>query len=139
MSLIVWNASFELDFPRIDTQHEQLVGLLNQLTLAVCANRPVEDLLERLAEFLAAVNTHFKDEELLMKQAQYRDQSSHVAEHRQYVQQLEDLHARLGTGALRLSVGAITMLQNGLKGHMLAADKRLATFLAPPQAASLRK
>ena len=76
---ITWNTKLETGIRSIDLQHEELIGMLNELNTAYISGGDqsvLEDVLQRLGSY---VTFHFATEESLM--ASLREEQ-HTEEHR---------------------------------------------------------
>ncbi len=86
-SYIQWSKKFELGIPVIDAQHRHLVALCDRLHRAIMQNTAdsglkwEDSLAAALRECTEYVQTHFRDEELLMQAAGYADFAAHKAKH----------------------------------------------------------
>ena len=91
MDAFIWDARFDTGIPLVDTQHKQLVdavnGLGNELMLGDVTEERLQMLFRQLAEY---ARLHFADEEKMMVELKVdqRHIDQHVAEHRQFVEQL---------------------------------------------------
>ncbi len=134
---IVWGPELQLGHRVLDSQHEELVGLLNELddVLAGDAER-VADALRRLDAY---VLFHFGTEESLMLALQQPAQlAAHRAEHRHFIEQLAVLNELAGSNPAEAVAQLADYLTNWLRDHILVSDRRLAQVLNQHAAAEQR-
>lgn len=127
MKRIDWDGRLETGHAVIDTHHENLVQLFNQV-VSVSNNRAgklvCNEVLEKL---IRHTREHFEFEELLMTQYHYPDKERHTAEHSALLRQV--LGYRMDPNSAESRMPLIELGQDWLTGHMLTADKRLTGFL----------
>ena len=91
MEAFVWDHRFETGLALIDTQHQQLVEVTNQLGSDLLQGTLSDDTLQALFHRLADyAHHHFSDEEQMMRErgVDPRHRDEHVAHHHQFVEQL---------------------------------------------------
>jgi two-component system NtrC family sensor kinase len=143
MDAFIWDSRFETGIPLVDAQHKQLVEIINtlgnELMQGEVSDERLQALFHQLAEY---ARHHFSDEENMMRQlavdARHRDE--HVAQHRQFVEQLVNLWKSRSAMArpAELVHGFLTAW---LTVHILGEDQSMARQMArlnegqPPSAA----
>ena len=129
MELIKLEDDLKLNIPEIDSQHEVLIGLVNQLheTMLQGADRAALDGL--LSQLLEHTQTHFAYEEQLMSQYNYPEYEAHKSEHNRLMAHLVDLAKRYNNGELLLSFAIVLELKGWAVVHIEKSDKPLGTFL----------
>lgn len=129
MVLIKLEDSLKLDIPEIDSQHETLVGLINELheSMLQRADRAVLDGL--LAQLLEHTRHHFDYEEQLMSQHGYPGYDGHKSQHARLIQHLADLIERFQSGELLMSFAAVIELKAWATIHIEKSDRSLGDFL----------
>jgi len=89
---ISWDPKFELGIPVIDAQHKTLVELCNNVYQKLLTNQNNEQFHEVLKDALRQcanyVQTHFKDEEILMKACNYSLYENHKARHDEFTEKV---------------------------------------------------
>jgi hemerythrin len=120
MKHIVWGQELELGIPAIDSQHRQLVRLVNELNDALTAkNRPKAELIfEEVLDYLVC---HFEFEERLQEKAGYCYAKAHRRVHEIFMRKVNSLrdHARSGEGA---ALELLQMLKKWLTHHIRNED-----------------
>lgn len=135
---IRWSSDLETGVRAIDLQHEELIGMLNELDAAHvvgCAQAVLDDVLQRLGTY---VIFHFGTEEALM--AGLPSQAEHARQHRQehaaFVARLDEIRAQDHGDGQRTMEALIDYLNAWLYQHILKSDRELAALLTHKQAAS---
>jgi len=128
---IVWSSKLETGIRSIDLQHEELIGMINELDAAHLAgsNRGLlNDVLQRLGSY---VTFHFRTEEALMSglpQAE-KHASEHLHQHRLFVEQLAVMRARAEHEPDGATSQLVDFLNGWLYDHILKTDRQLGALL----------
>ena len=129
MELIKLEDDLKLNIPEIDSQHEVLIGLVNQLHETMLQGADRAALNGLLSQLLEHTQTHFAYEEQLMSQYNYPGYEAHKSEHNRLMQHLVDLAKRYNNGELLLSFAIVLELKGWAVVHIEKSDKPLGTFL----------
>lgn len=129
MPIATWNDTFKTGYKPVDTQHENLFGMVNQLHDAIIAGKGTESLAPTLEKLAAYTIDHFAEEEKLMKSINYPDFAAHKAKHVDLSNQVKDLMAKFKEGKLVLSMTISTFLANWLKHHIKEEDVTLIQYV----------
>lgn len=135
MPLIVWSSALEVGVAKIDSEHKELVAILNQLHQAMADGRGNEVLRPLLDKLVKYTVSHFAMEERMMREHRYPEAKRHTDDHRDLTTKVAALQAELAAGRRMLSLETLRFLQQWLSGHILGADKALAIFLKSREAA----
>jgi hemerythrin len=128
---IEWNQSLETGCRTIDLQHEELVGMINELhdtSPALISQLWLDDILQRLDGYIAF---HFGTEEHLMAKLPGRDEhaSAHIRQHRLFVEQVSKVRAQGGEDFGQMMQDIANFLSDWLYQHILKTDCELARLL----------
>jgi hemerythrin len=129
MVLIRLENDQRVNVSEIDSQHETLVELINQLHRAMTEREPkrvLEDIISTLVEH---TRQHFLFEERLMRDHHYPDYAHHKAQHDRLIEHIVQLAERFRGGDLLLSFGVMMDLKGWAMFHIEKADKPLGVFL----------
>ena len=134
---IRWSSDLETGVRAIDRQHEELIGMLNELDAAHaggCPQSVLDDVLQRLGTY---VIFHFGTEEALMaglphNEAHARQQRQ---EHAAFIDKLTGLRAQAADNGRQTMEALIDYLNEWLYQHILKSDRELAALLNRKQAA----
>ncbi len=127
--MIQWNAGFEVGYGMIDTQHRQLVDILNIVMDGL--KKPTADIatqtaLKRLIDY---TRSHFSAEDNLMVEHKYPDIAAHRKQHSDLIAKVDALQSDVKAGKQLVGPKTVMFLQNWLVDHILKSDKKLAAFL----------
>ena len=130
METFRWNPCFVTGLADVDTQHQHLVGLLNQFGDLVMRSEGVgdgaiEDLFTELARY---AEYHFAEEEALMKGAgvDARHVELHMQQHGGFLEEVTRLRANVAGGDGNGAKALLRFLTNWLAYHILGADQVMA-------------
>ncbi len=119
-----WEEKYSLEIDSIDSQHKELVALLNELFLAMENGKGAtvtSSILDRLA--LYAVK-HFSYEEKLFEQYSYPDSIEHHKAHEALISKVTDL-----TDKKFVTIELAQFLKDWLIVHIMGDDKKYTSFL----------
>ena len=133
----VWNERLDLGNEAMDHEHHLQIGLVSAFVDAVEQRRP--GLARRFAEQLLSYSAvHFGSEDLLMEGSAYADRDAHGREHERFLEQMRELQRALDAGETDVATAAALDLRGALAAHIGDADRRLASHVTVPRAASPR-
>ena len=129
-----WKAGYECGHELIDSQHQQLFLLGNQLIAASLDQSTTDEaFLGLIDELIAHVGQHFHDEEQILAAVGYAELSEHGLAHAALLDKARRLRSKAEHGTAT-SNEVIDFLVNSLiKKHMLTADKAFFEHLVPDQ------
>jgi hemerythrin len=113
----------------MDSDHRQLVALVNQLANGIVNNLGKEAYDALLDDLFAHTRAHFGMEERLMAACSYPDAKEHRAEHATLIKDALEYRARFDASA-EPSISLLYFFDQWLTRHILASDRELASFLA---------
>jgi hemerythrin-like metal-binding protein len=125
-----WREAYSVRIPQIDAQHQQLVGLINELHASMLQGNGNEALGRILSELVRYAESHFSYEETLLQQRGYASLPAHRAEHRLLTKQIQDLQAQFRSGKLLMTMQVMQFLKEWLANHILTRDMQYARELA---------
>lgn len=131
---IGWDGSLEIGVPTIDRQHRELFERLDALLEAAHARRSAEEVGRCLGFLSEYVETHFGDEERIMREGGYPRAPEHLAEHARFRADLDALLREfLADGATALLVVKVNArVATWLREHISRTDRVLGAWLADP-------
>jgi hemerythrin len=129
VTLIRWESRLALNLVEIDTQHQKLVAMINDLNAAVQQGKG-KDVVGRILDGLVSYTQfHFGAEEKLLDRHGYPELPTHITEHVAFVKQIGDFRQEYGQGTLGLSISIMTFLSEWLRTHIMVTDKRYVPHL----------
>ena len=129
MSIATWDQSYETGHPTVDTQHQKLFGMVNELHEAIVAKRANDVLaptLEKLAKYTVE---HFRTEEGFMTKINYPRLSEHRQKHQQLTKEVQELIEKYRSGKAVLSITLSSFLAKWLQHHIKEDDFALVKYL----------
>ncbi len=124
-----WSSDYNVNIKTIDSQHQELVRILNHLFIAVSkreGDKVIAGILDALTDY---TKTHFALEERLMQQAKYKELESHKLEHRKLIAELDRLCKKHLVEEKPIYFEMLAFLKNWLKEHIQGVDKKYSTDL----------
>jgi hemerythrin len=129
MPFISWSIALSVKIAMIDTQHQKLVDIINELHDAMMMGKGKDALASTFIRLGEYTRTHFAAEEGLMKTYGYPDFTAHKAEHDRLTQQVKDLTEQLGQGKYTLTMETNLFLKEWLVNHVMGVDKKYSGYL----------
>jgi len=124
MALINWESSFSVNVAEIDSQHQKIVGFINDLNDAMKQGKGKDALGSILNELINYTATHFKYEEQYFEKFGYPETAAHKQHHAKLVSEVIAFRDGFQSGKLGVTVEVLTFLVNWLKNHILVEDKK---------------
>lgn len=90
MTLIVWKEEFSVGVESVDTEHREMIALINELDDAMQHDADCSTVVRTLGEIYARISAHFALEEKIMRDAAYAGLAAHKADHEQLLDHLLD-------------------------------------------------
>jgi hemerythrin len=125
-TFITWKEFYSVGCQELDDQHQQVLGIINDLYGALQGGREREEikgLLDRLVQYTEG---HFQREEELMEERGYPDAAQHRTVHEQMTQKTVDLRKRFG--AVR-GQDLLVFLKEWWVNHICGADKQYSPYM----------
>jgi hemerythrin-like metal-binding protein/PAS domain S-box-containing protein len=132
--LFPWNTHFNTGIASIDTQHRQLVALLNRMAVVHVGGGSTSDLQAILSDLVAYAHQHFEEEERIWKTALADDPwlLGHEAQHHHFLERIQTLQAAQSP-CVDAWDDLFAYLTHWLAHHILESDKRMAKLLEARQ------
>jgi hemerythrin-like metal-binding protein len=122
MEYVAWEKKYKSNIALIDSQHQILFNIINNLFDAMKFGKGNEIIGEILNELLSYTDYHFNAEENLMKENQYVNLDSHLKAHKEFVQKVLFFYQRYISKESALSIDIIDFLKDWLISHILTMD-----------------
>jgi hemerythrin len=122
---IIWDESLAINIPLIDSQHKQLIEMINELSKAIEQKKSYELLDSLFARLITYTQTHFAAEEELMKLAKYESLEIHKSMHSHFTQKVLAQFREYKLGKKAVDKAVLDMLVNWLLTHIKTADSKL--------------
>jgi hemerythrin len=128
MPLIQWNPSYSVKVGEIDSQHQKLIVMINELNDAMLKGKGKDILSPIIDGLIAYTQVHFSKEELLFDKYQYPDAAAHKAEHVAFVKKVSDFRDGFRKGQMNLTINIMDFLSDWLVKHICGTDKKYSDF-----------
>ncbi|MBF0138583.1 MAG: hemerythrin family protein [Magnetococcales bacterium] len=129
METLLWNESLSVGCTEIDNDHKKLVGLLNNLIVAVSENRGRDVVGKVLNDLLSYTAWHFRHEERLMQTYRYEGIIAHKNEHAELIGHADSLRRQFQEKEVDITQEVIDFLKQWLTHHILETDLHMGRFL----------
>lgn len=132
MAYFEWADDMVIDHGPIDTDHRQLVDLVNVLHTATSEGKGtdvIDDVLGRVIEYTLG---HLQREEAIMASVHFPKLENHKLQHKRFADQLLVLKEKYEQGSITVASQLSTTLRDWLSLHIRRSDKELKDFLAAP-------
>ena len=129
--MLVWNLRLELGVRVLDTHHQRLIAMTNEVIAATRGPAPRAEVLAKLDALVGFTTWHFAFEEDLMVETAYRDCTGHSEQHGELLGQLARFAQRIkgeGAGSPQ-SAKTFGFLGRWVTQHILLTDRPLAAHL----------
>ncbi|MBT0665913.1 bacteriohemerythrin [Geobacter pelophilus] len=121
--LINWSNSYSVKVSKMDSEHQRLIDMINNLYIAMREGRGKDAIGSILDELIEYTKTHFAHEEKLMKESGYPGYEDQKRAHESLINKVVEIHARFKAGNA-LSQEIMTFLKDWLINHIQGMDKR---------------
>ncbi|MBW8192849.1 bacteriohemerythrin [Neiella marina] len=129
MQSFQWSSNFVTGIDSVDSQHQQLVALVNQLGDLLSEGESSEaELMPLLAQLKNYTAYHFCDEEGVMAKWQIDDRhlTQHVLAHQQFLHEVDALQQELSLNGAANARYLMEFLVRWLAYHILGQDQNMA-------------
>ncbi len=129
MALIEWSEELSTGIQEVDNQHQRLVGIINELHMAMLDRREKQAMSRIFTELVDYTKTHFAFEEELFERHGYPAEAAHKLQHQHLAQKVIDLKEEFDAGNTAVTLEVMRFLRDWLADHIIGSDKRYAPFL----------
>jgi hemerythrin-like metal-binding protein len=126
---VTWSAQYSVGIASIDSEHQKLIGMLNDLHAAMTQGQGRAVMGKVLDGLSAYTVSHFANEENLMRLHSYSEYSVHRAEHDKLTKQVRNLQEDFRAGNATISLDVLAFLKNWLINHIVGVDKKYSALL----------
>ena len=127
MDTPAWKDSFIIGIENIDSQHQKLIGLLDQcIKKAVSSKNEFLPVLNDMKEY---ADSHFRTEEQLMLAINFPRLEEHKNQHRLFEENLGLLEKEVNNWEKRTMVTMTSFLRDWFIQHILDCDKQIGAYV----------
>jgi diguanylate cyclase (GGDEF)-like protein/hemerythrin-like metal-binding protein/PAS domain S-box-containing protein len=120
---LVWNETFACGNQPIDAQHQELFEIANSLLADISYAKPADDHRAGIQSLMAAIHTHFQDEEKILSKCGYPVLEEHQRCHAELLSRAKELSSRCERGELALAELLGFLALDVVSEHMLVEDR----------------
>jgi len=122
MALLTWDSKYSVGVQNMDTQHNVLFDMLNDLHTAMMKGQTQNVVGGLLNKLVSYTRGHFAAEEAMMAAANYPGLAQHKIKHRNLTQQVEEFAARYQKGETTVNIQLLNFLRDWLTTHIQKED-----------------
>ncbi len=130
MALLNWNNSYSVGNAELDTQHQKLVSMINELFDALKEGKGNDIQGKILKELISYTQNHFRKEESMFERTSYSEVIAHKAKHKEFEARISDFKKSFDSGKIGLSIEIMNFLKDWLINHIKGTDKGYVSFLS---------
>jgi hemerythrin-like metal-binding protein len=128
MTFIIWSDDYRTGIYDIDSQHQKLFALVNQVhdnATRTLETQPVKEAIDALVDY---VGYHFAFEEQVLEVSHYEELDSHKQQHIELAEKVETYRTAFANDPLGFDiVEFLAFLQSWLNDHILLSDMAYIT------------
>lgn len=131
MGSIYWEEHFSVDNEELDSQHQEMIRLYNQLHKCLLdenINKLYDTKMNTLQSLRHYVIHHFAAEEQYMQEIGYPNLTSHQTQHRQFSKKIDQLYTTFTDGQIVLSTSLMKIIRNWIREHITTEDAKYRDF-----------
>ncbi len=126
MALIEWRDEFNTGVAEVDHEHQELIGLINDLHAQLEGGAERDAIADFLGEVFAKISAHFALEETVMRKHRYDEYEAHKSEHEALLDDIRDIMDDYEAGAYADADQALaTTVRDWFVNHFKTKDARL--------------
>ena len=129
ITFIVWKDEFCVGSQILDAQHAGIINIINKLYNAMQHDLHSKQLNTILSDLIQYVDTHFFDEERIMRETDFPGLQSQLEAHSKYAQKVDGFKLQFQTTQGDLSFDVLNFLKNWWTNHILHMDRQYAPFI----------
>ncbi|MGE4558508.1 MAG: bacteriohemerythrin [Desulfovibrionaceae bacterium] len=130
MPLFKWSESLSVGDGTIDSQHQRMIEMINELYDAMERQEGAASAEGLVAGLRAYAREHFTEEEQTMERIGFPDLAAHREQHAAYIRQIHDYEQSIQTGESPNILDMSRFLCNWLLEHIKGSDQNYAPYLS---------
>lgn len=123
INLIEWKEEYSVGVSEIDTQHQKLVEIINELFHAVEESKEKERIPFILTELVSYAEYHFSTEEKHFEEFDFEGKEEHIKVHDSYREKIAQFLERYKEDESLLSLEIMSFLKEWWLGHIRGMDR----------------
>ncbi|WP_036248162.1 bacteriohemerythrin [Methylobacter sp. BBA5.1] len=132
MAIFIWDTQLSTGIDEIDTHHQQIFKLINNLNEIIAANGEHQIRLRALDKLVAYIYYHFDAEEHFMRQNGYPEPFflEHQIKHQAFIKKIAKEQLRCTSTPERITLELLDFLTNWFIDHIINVDKQIVLTVA---------
>ncbi len=130
MSLFQWDESLSVQVPSIDSQHQALIAMINELDDALSRGYSAIITGSIIEKLLVYAEHHFSYEEHCMEQCAFAQIETHRCQHDALLAKVKDFKASYALSTPGLDKDLMEFLTAWLQNHIKKSDKQYSSHFA---------
>jgi diguanylate cyclase (GGDEF)-like protein/PAS domain S-box-containing protein/hemerythrin-like metal-binding protein len=126
---LVWKKEFECGHNTIDTQHQGLFKISNELLSSVITHSPSREIEQIIKVLVHHTTNHFHEEEAILRSAGYPLVDMHSNTHRNIEKEMENILEKFKEGTLVVGEVFTFLAVDVVANHMLDEDRKFFSYL----------
>lgn len=127
LKLMHWDEGYATGIGFVDSQHQQLFELVNDLHQAMQEGKAAAAIRALLQNLHRYADTHFRQEEEMMEAARYPDLEQHRLKHGTFLEHLKEFHEGLEKGEM-VTIKVLNFLRDWIANHIRGTDRRYLPY-----------
>lgn len=128
MPLAHWSPNLSVGAEELDSDHQELIELLNRLDGEVESSAGHDAIGRTLDELIARTETHFRREEEIMAQEDYPEAEHHGKIHQALAEEIQQFRSEFA-GGMEIGPEITEFIKRWLISHIMESDKHLGGYL----------
>jgi len=129
MDFIVWTERYSVKIEKIDEQHKKFIGIINKLYQGMLDGYEEPVLGVLLEELINYASYHFKTEEKLMLEYDFKGYAEHKIEHEAFKVRIEDFYGEWQHGDKKIIGDLFVFLNEWVDVHIAKTDQKYVDLL----------
>ena len=128
MSLAHWSPNLGVGAEELDSDHKELIEILNRLHGEVESSAGHEAISRTLDDLIARTERHFRREEAIMAEEDYPEAEHHAKLHQALTEEIQEFKREFAAG-MEIGPEITEFIKRWLISHIMESDKHLGGYL----------
>jgi hemerythrin len=129
MALVAWSDTYTVKVRQFDDQHRKLMEMVNKLHDAMRAEKRLLIQVDVMTTLAGSLQTHFSDEERLMRHYMFPGVVPHKKAHDQMLTQVRNFQRKAESGENTITHGVMIFFKDWLVHHIRVEDAKYGPFM----------
>jgi hemerythrin len=124
-----WNQRYSVSVPQLDSQHRQILDLLQEMKQDALGGEAAERVPAALEKLNRYVVLHLRREERLLSAVRYPQSEEHRREHDSYLEKVAAIQTDLQRGRRDVAIRLTNFLGSWWTHHILTSDRQYGRYI----------